>query len=312
MLGHSAIAESPVAAGAFQEEVVEQQPVTVRASFTAGYVIRATPPPRVISVTVSPATATGSRQFSASATVENGASTAVTWELGGGGSVSASGYFTEPAKTDQAQTIIIRARSVFDPSVFGFATITIAANVVAPPVSTVTGVLVAPGTATGSQQFSRTVLGENNPSQAGTWSTPFGSISASGYFTEPARTEAVQTFKVRFTSEQDPDMWGEATVTIPALVGGGDVDPALRRVQIQLGEAHGPAANLKFVQVSLAAGTGPHDAGPYLFQSSSENTDENGVLEFTMPEETIAAGASAVLAVLMPDGRHYLGRVVVL
>lgn len=88
--------------------------------------------------------------------------------------------------------------------------------VVTPPQSSVTGVVVAPAVATGIQQFTRVVEGVN-PSQAGVWSAEAGQISASGMFTPPARTSAVQTFKVRFTSDQDPNVWGEAMVVIAAI-----------------------------------------------------------------------------------------------
>jgi hypothetical protein len=66
------------------------------------------------------------------------------------------------------------------------------------PVPTVNSVVVSPATATGSQKFSASVLGTNNPSQVVTW------------------TSVQQTITVTATSGADPTKSGKATVTIAA------------------------------------------------------------------------------------------------
>lgn len=169
--------------------------------------------PIVTGVSVTPVSATGSQQFTASVQGDKTPSQAVTWERDGAGNISSTGYFTEPPKTTQVQVVTIRARSVADPSIFGTATVTIPA-LVAP--STVTSVVVSPMTANGSQQFTATVLGTNLPSQNGSWSIEgAGSITQSGYFTEPDKGPESQTITITFTSAQDPTKSGSALVIIP-------------------------------------------------------------------------------------------------
>jgi hypothetical protein len=82
-------------------------------------------------------------------------------------------------------------------------------------------VLVEPASATlgpaGSQQFSATVRGTSDPRV--TWSLPAGggTISDTGLFVAGS---TAGTFRVRATSESDPDAFGEAGVTIQTSSGG--------------------------------------------------------------------------------------------
>lgn len=69
------------------------------------------------------------------------------------------------------------------------------------------------------------------------------------------------------------------------------------------------AANLTGAMVSFHAASGPHVTGAALYQSSSETTDASGIISFTFTSSAIAVGASGLLAVLLPDGRHFLGLV---
>lgn len=91
-------------------------------------------------------------------------------------------------------------------------------------VPTVSGVVVSPSSATGSQQFGAVVNGENNPSQSVNWSViaagnySAGSIDVSGYFTAPAPTAFEQRITITATSAQDQNKSGSATVTIAAVV----------------------------------------------------------------------------------------------
>jgi hypothetical protein len=90
--------------------------------------------PTVTSVTVSPATATGSTTFSAVVAGENSPSQAVTWKATAG-TISSSGGFTAPAATSSAQNITVTATSVADTSKSGTATVTIAAAPAPTPAS---------------------------------------------------------------------------------------------------------------------------------------------------------------------------------
>lgn len=87
---------------------------------------------------------------------------------------------------------------------------------------TVTGVVVSPSTATGSQTFVATVTGTGSPSQVVSWGVVGGgSITSGGVFTAPAPTGSIQTIIVTATSEQDASRSGTATVTIAATDSGG-------------------------------------------------------------------------------------------
>lgn len=98
-------------------------------SGTAAVTIAAVAPtPTVTSVTVSPSTATDSATFTATVSGTNSPSQSVTWTASAG-SISSSGVFTAPAKTSSVQTITITARSTFDTTKTGTATVTLAATV---------------------------------------------------------------------------------------------------------------------------------------------------------------------------------------
>lgn len=82
--------------------------------------------------------------------------------------------------------------------------------------STVTGVTISPTTATGSQQFTATVLGTNGPSQVVNYTTSAGSISTLGYLTiSPSSVN--QTATVTATSAQNGAYSATAVVTVSAL-----------------------------------------------------------------------------------------------
>lgn len=275
----------------------------------------AAPASTVSSVVVSPAAATGSQQFAAIVNGANGPSQAVTWSKSGGGTLSASGLFTEPAKTSAVQTITITATSVQDPTKSGTATVTIPALVVTPPAPpTVTMVSITPLSATvaagATQQFTATAIGTNSPAQTFTWVTDLGTVNASGLVTGPLPTDSARTGSVTATSTVDPTKSATATFTVPAAGSSGEA-PGLRTVTLQLGEAQGPAANLGNLMVSCHAAPGPHATGVALYQSASETTDGDGVLAFVVDANLVDKGESVLLAVLAPDGRHYLGLVAV-
>lgn len=257
-----------------------------------------------------------SRQFSSTVFGTGDFDPAVTWSTSIG-SIDAAGRLTLPSTT-AVRTVFVTATSVYNPTKSATATVTQLAPVVVdpeiPPVPAVLDVIVSPASAAvdggGSQQFSATVIGTNNPPQDVTWEATLGSIDANGLLVAPASTPEAQIGSVTATSTFDPDYSGTASFIVPAKIVIPDNPVETRAVNIVLGEAHGPAANLTGVMVSVHAATGPHDSDVALFQSEVESTDENGMLSFTFVS-TLDAGDIVLLSVLMPDGRHYLGLVAV-
>ena len=193
-------------------------------SATATVNITAAPVP--VSVSVSPATvsvqAGNSQTFTA--TVSGSTNTAVTWSVSPtAGSISAAGVYTVPANTP-AQTVIVKAISIADPTKSATATVNITAAPV--PVS----VSVSPATvsvqAGNSQTFTATVLGSTNTAVTWSVSPTVGSISAAGVYSVPANTPA-QTVTVKAISIADPTKSAMATVNIiPAPVPSLVISPA--------------------------------------------------------------------------------------
>lgn len=87
--------------------------------------------------------------------------------------------------------------------------------------ATVTGVTVSPSEATISEfetlQFSAVVTGQNSPSQAVSWTTTLGTISATGLVTAPIATNPAQTGTVTAISAADGTKTGTATFTVGQL-----------------------------------------------------------------------------------------------
>lgn len=209
------------------------QTITVRATSTVDATksgaatvtvpaVVAAPTPTVSSVTVSPTTANVSggatQQFSAAVVGSNSPAQTVTWSVTGGGSINTSGLFTAPAATNTAQTITVTARSTVDVTKSGTVTITVAAVVVQTP--TVTSVTISPSMASlvggTQQQFTATVSGTNNPSQAVTWLlTGGGSVDATGLVTTPAATNTVQTLTLKATSVADTSKSATMVLIVP-------------------------------------------------------------------------------------------------
>lgn len=184
---------------------------------------------------------------------------------------------------------------------------------VAPPAPTVTGVTLSPAVAVvdaATLQYEWVVEGTDNPPQTVALSTTLGTIDAAGLLTRPAKTNVVQTGTVTAASTLDPNVKGTATFTVPAdmVI---EQPPEVRTVSLILGEAYGPAANVQSLMVGVYAASGPHATGVAIYQSATESTDEYGVLSFALNSEQVSLGDIVLLAVLAPDGRHYLGRVAV-
>ncbi|MDR1758783.1 MAG: Ig-like domain-containing protein, partial [Bacteroidales bacterium] len=186
--------------------------------------------PQVISVTVSPTTATvqkgNTRQFTANVETEGNASTDVTWSIvenhHANTTISANGLLTI-ATEETATTLTIRATSYFNAThlVYGEAMVTVT------DIPSVTSVTVSPATATvqkGSEQwFEANVETEGNASTDVTWSIMENhhantTISANGLLTI-ATEETATTLTIRATSYFNAThlVYGEATVTVTEI-----------------------------------------------------------------------------------------------
>ncbi len=142
--------------------------------------------------------------------------------------------------------------------------------------STVTGVTIAPTTATGSTTFSGSVQGIGSPSQSLTFtkiSGP-GSLSGSAY-TAPAATGSTQTAVVRATSVQDSSYWAEATITIAA------VGSTITGISISPTTATGAIAFTKTV-----TGTGAFSSAATFSKISGGGSIDPSTGAFTPPAQT--------------------------
>jgi len=181
------------------------------------------PPPIVLSVMVNPLTATvvkgQTQQFYAIVNGDNNPPQAVNWVVSGssgaGTSISLDGLLTVSIN-ESAETLTVTAISTFDPSQSGTANVT-----VTNPPPTVTEVIVSPATLTlspgGTQQFSATVTGNDNPPQNVTWSVSGGvigtTITSNGFLTV-SPNQIPTTLTVRATSVYDNSKSGTASVVV--------------------------------------------------------------------------------------------------
>jgi hypothetical protein len=168
--------------------------------------------PVPIVVAVSPGSATlyanGTQQFTA--TVSNSFNSNVTWSVSsGGGTVSQSGLYTAPASVSTQQTATVKATSAADNSTNSTATITLM-----PPVA----VSVTPASpslyASGTQQFSATVINTSNTGVSWSVTSGPGTISTSGLYTAPAGVATQQSVTITATSAANSSAKGTATITL--------------------------------------------------------------------------------------------------
>lgn len=194
--------------------------VPVRFDFPASYEILAAvfvPPSDIVSVTVTPSTLTmlggAGQQFTATVEGTNNPNLSVIWTASAG-TISQGGAFNTPPAISSDQTILVRATSVQDSSKWGESVVRVAAL---PTVDTVVvtpqGVALSSGA---SYQFSAVVSGANGPSQAVTWATTAGSVSAGGVVTSPDITGENLSATVTATSVLDPSKSGSVSFTVLA------------------------------------------------------------------------------------------------
>ncbi len=192
------------------------------------------PPPPVISITISPTSATvsagGTQQFQA--TVTGSSNTTVQWEVNGvvggntqNGTISTGGLYTAPMTTVALQ-VTVTAVANADPTKSANAIVTVnpipAITVTISP----TSALLAVST---TQQFTATVTGTGNTSV--TWSvdgvnggnTTVGTITTSGLYTAPSTASA---HTVTATSVADGTLSASAAVSVMSLT----VSPQTTRV----------------------------------------------------------------------------------
>jgi autotransporter-associated beta strand protein len=213
---------------------------------TATVTVTAVPvTPEVISVSVSPATASvqkgNTQAFTATVTAVGGADISVTWSIvethNVGTTVSASGLLTVAA-AEAATSLTVRATSVFNTTIFGNATVSVTDVPITPKVNSVT---VTPPTAAlhygENTQFSASVVAVGGASTAVAWSVSGNNsagttISASGMLSVAA-AETASTITVRASSTFDGSKFGTATVTLSAAleVISVSVSPATASVQ---------------------------------------------------------------------------------
>ena len=178
----------------------------------------------VISVTVSPATATlgagQTQQFAAS--LQN-STAGVTWSISPQtGSIDSTGLYTAPATIASTSKVTVTATSIDDPTKSGTATVTLQA------VATIS-VTVTPATITlnnnQSQQFLATV---QNSTAGVNWSISpqVGSISTTGLYTAPGLISSSQKVTLTATSIQDSSKTGTAAITLATIVDVGAGAPA--------------------------------------------------------------------------------------
>lgn len=183
--------------------------------------------PAVTSVSVSPSTATVSQgdelKLKAIVTTTGFANKSVIWtvddsSVSDGVKISQEGLLVVPADAS-VESITVTAKSVFDHSVYGTATITVGSATV-PSITSVT--VSATGGATSitegaTLQLSATVVKVGNPSTAVTWSLDAGAtgftISSSGLITAPADT-AVESITATATSIFDTTKSDDITLTV--------------------------------------------------------------------------------------------------
>ncbi len=177
------------------------------------------PPPPAVTVTVTPSSAQpfqgGSVQFNA--TVQNGSSSAVNWQVNGTangnptvGTINSTGLYTAPALVPNPPTVTVTAVLQADSTKTGSSTVTIQA------LSSVTGQLVvspALSSLTTSQTLQFNILTPGVGNTDVTWTVDGGTITPSGNYTPPSAPGA---YKVEASQ---PNANGFATVEVTNFPG---------------------------------------------------------------------------------------------
>ena len=183
--------------------------------------------PRVTAVTVNPvyayAAKGGTQDFTAVVSGNNSPPQDVTWSIVETGrhwqtTINSDTGTLMVAPAETLERLTIRATSMFDATIFGYATVT-----VPPPI--VTGLTVIPATAVvprgGADIFAAVVAGANDPPQGVSWSIVEAgrhlqtTINPDNGLLTVAAMETLGTLTIRAASTFDATIFGYATVTVP-------------------------------------------------------------------------------------------------
>jgi RHS repeat-associated protein len=256
-----------------------------------------------VAVSVSPITASlyagQTQQFSA--TVTNAASTAVTWSVSGGGSISSTGLYTAPSSVTSQQTVTITATSVAEPTISASATVTLL-----PPIS----VSVSPKTASlyggQTEQFSASV--SNTSNTAVTWAispSGTGTINSSGLYTAPSTVASQQTVTITATSAANTSASASATVMLvpPVSVSVTPTSAALYPSQTQQFVASVANTSNTAVTWSISpSGTGSiNSSGLYTAPASIAKLQNVTVTATSQADATKSATASVTVNIPQPS-----------
>jgi hypothetical protein len=167
-----------------------------------------------VTLSISPSrvdlSASGTQQFKA--TVNGASNTTVNWSISPAiGAISSVGVYTAPPSIATAQSILVTAASVADPTESASAQVTLN-----PPIS----VLVSPGNVSlhpsATQQFSAAVSGTSNTAVSWYLNPTIGTISSTGLYTAPPVVPTIHSISVMATSQADPTKGGVANLTLLA------------------------------------------------------------------------------------------------
>ncbi len=188
-------------------------PVEALSDGTAGSILAANGIVNVeaISVAIAPASDNlyGAQTLQLSATLTGGTNSNVTWSMNPQvGTLSSTGFYTAPPTISTAQTVVVTATSVADPSKFASADLYLL-----PPVA----VTLSPSTISlepwQTKQF--TVNVTNAPNGAVIWSlNPVLGAISDGKYTAPQRISTPQSLTVTATSAADPTKTATAIITL--------------------------------------------------------------------------------------------------
>ena len=186
----------------------------IPASGGSGMISLPSAPPPSVSVSLSPLSAslTASQTTQFIATVIGNANTSVTWSMNPSIGSLLNGLYTAPSTISTSQSVTVIATSVADTSQSASVTLQL---VPAGTVSVNVSPLVANLSASQTQQFTATVVGNSNTAVIWSMAPSVGSLS-NGLYTAPSVITAAQSVTITATSVADSSKSASATVQLAA------------------------------------------------------------------------------------------------
>jgi len=178
-----------------------------------------------VSVSVSPSssTITGSQSTQFTATVSGSSNTSVSWSMSPAIGTLSNGFYTAPSTISTAQSVIITATSVADPTKSASATVQLM-----PPAGTSLSISINPLTAilaaSQTTQFTATVAGSSNTAVTWSMSSPSIGTLSNGLYTAPSTINSSKLVTITATSVADPTKSASAAVQLTATAGGVSVN----------------------------------------------------------------------------------------